>query len=129
MLLKILKYVGLFVVFFIIAYGVYYFLVTNGQIKSIRGKSKKKKELSTELSLLKNYYHINIEKIGMIKVLRIVNFVNALLVSALVMAVFGISQIWLKALILIVVIVPAIWVTYYFLAKYLKHLERKIDNV
>ena len=125
----VLKYVLIFIVFFIIIYILYYLFVTNGQIKSVRGKTKKKKELSTELSLLKNYYNINIEKIGIIKVAKIVNFVNALLITSLAMAVFGISQIWLKVLILLVVIVPAIWATYYFLAKYLKHLERKIDNV
>lgn len=125
----ILKYVIIFIVFFIIVYVLYYLFVTNGQIKSLRGKTKKKKELSTELSLLKNYYHINIEKIGIIKVAKIVNFVNALLITSLAMAVFGIQQIWLKVLILLIVIIPAIWATYYFLSKYLKHLERKIDNV
>ena len=129
MLIEILKYLGMFVVFFIVAYLIYYFLVTHGQIRSLRGKTKKKKELSTELSLLKNYYHINIEKIGIIKVAKIVNFVNALLITSLAMAVFGIQQIWLKVLILLIAIIPAIWATYYFLSKYLKHLERKIDNV
>lgn len=129
MLIEILKYVGMFIIFFLVTYIIYYFLVTNGQIKSLRGKSKKKKELSTELSLLKNYYHINIEKIGMIKVLRIVNFINALLISSLVMAVIGIEKMWLKLIIILVVLIPAIWATYYFLAKYLKHLERKNDNV
>ena len=127
--MEILKYIIIFIVFFLVVYILYYLFVTNGQIKSVRGKSKKKKELSTELSLLKNYYNIDIEKIGIIKVARIVNFVNALLITSLAMAVFGISQIWIKLLILVIVIVPAIWATYYFLAKYLKHLERKIDNV
>jgi len=124
-----LKYVIIFIVFFLVVYLLYYLFVTNGQIKSVRGKTKKKKELSTELSLLKNYYHIDIEKIGIIKVARIINFVNALLITSLAMAVFGIQQIWLKIIILLIVIIPAIWATYYFLAKYLKHLERKMTNV
>ena len=124
-----LKYVIIFIIFFLVVYLLYYLFVTNGQIKSVRGKTKKKKELSTELSLLKNYYHIDIEKIGIIKVARIINFVNALLITSLAMAVFGIQQIWLKIIILLIVIIPAIWATYYFLAKYLKHLERKMTNV
>jgi flagellar biosynthesis/type III secretory pathway M-ring protein FliF/YscJ len=33
-----------------------------------------------------------------------------------------------KFLILLVLIIPFIWVTYYFLAKYLKHLERKSEE-
>ena len=128
-MLEVLKYVAMFVIFFIVAYIVYYFFVTNGQIKSIRGKTKKKKELSAELIFLKSYYKIDIEKIGVIKILRIVNFVNALLISILVFSVIQINQTWLKLIIILVVLVPAIWATYYFLAKYLKHLERKIDNV
>lgn len=124
-----LKYVIIFIIFFLVVYLLYYLFVTNGQIKSVRGKTKKKKELSTELSLLKNYYHIDIEKIGIIKVAKIINFVNALLITSLAMAVFGIQQIWLKIIILLIVIIPAIWATYYFLAKYLKHLERKMTNV
>ncbi len=124
-----LKYVIIFIIFFLVVYLLYYLFVTNGQIKSVRGKTKKKKELSTELSLLKNYYHIDIEKIGIIKVARIINFVNAFLITSLAMAVFGIQQIWLKIIILLIVIIPAIWATYYFLAKYLKHLERKMTNV
>lgn len=128
-MLEVLKYVAMFVIFFIVAYIVYYFFVTNGQIKSIRGKTKKKKELSAELIFLKSYYKIDIEKIGVIKVLRIVNFVNALLISILVFSVIQINQTWLKLIIILVVLVPAIWATYYFLAKYLKHKERKIDNV
>ncbi len=127
--MEILKYVVMYIIFFVAGYVIYYFLVTNGQIKSLRGKSKKKKELSAELIFLKGYYHIDIEKIGMIKILRIVNFINALLFAFLVIAVIGISQIWLKLLIIFVVLVPALWGTYYLLAKYLKHLERKIDNV
>ena len=128
-MLEVLKYVGMFIIFFIVTYILYYFFVTNGQIKSIRGKSKKKKELSAELSLLKGYYGINIEKIGTIKILRIVNFINAILISGLVMAVLPLKQIWLKLIVIIVVLAPLIWAVYYFLAKYLKHLERKIDNV
>lgn len=124
-----LKYGGYFLIFFVVTYVGYYFFVTNGQIKSVRGKSKKKKELSAELILLKKKYNVDIEKIGIIKVLKIVNFVNALFISTLVLAIIPVKQMWLKFVIILVVLVPLIWVVYYFLAKYLKHLERKIDNV
>jgi protein-S-isoprenylcysteine O-methyltransferase Ste14 len=127
--MEILKYVILYVILFVAAYIIYYFFVTNGQIKTIRGKAKKKKELSAELIFLRDYYHIDIEKVGKIRILRIVNFMNAILISGLVIAVVGISQVWLKLLIVLVVLIPVIWGSYYLLAKYLKHLERKIDNV
>jgi hypothetical protein len=127
--MKILNYVIIYVIFFILAYIGYYLFITNGQIKSLRGKTKKKKELSSELILFKNYYHIDIEKIGMIKVLRIVNFVNALLIAAIVTSVALINKVWLKLFVAVIIIIPVIWAAYYFLAKYLKHLERKNDNV
>ena len=127
--MEILKYVILYVILFVAAYIIYYFFVTNGQIKTIRGKAKKKKELSAELIFLRDYYHIDIEKVGKIRILRIVNFMNAILISGLVIAVVGINQVWLKLLIVLVVLIPVIWGSYYLLAKYLKHLERKIDNV
>ena len=127
--MKILNYVLIYVIFFILAYIGYYLFITNGQIKSLRGKTKKKKELSSELILFKNYYHIDIEKIGMIKVLRIVNFVNALLIAAIVTSVALINKVWLKLFVAVIIIIPVIWAAYYFLAKYLKHLERKNGNV
>ena len=37
MLIEILKYLWMFVVFFIVAYLIYYFLGTHGQIRSLRG--------------------------------------------------------------------------------------------
>ena len=127
--MEILKYVIVFVIFFLLAYIVYYIVVTNGQIKSIRGKSKKKKNLSAELLFLKKYYDINLEKVGVIKVLRLINFVNAFIISTLVTSVAFLDKVWLKLLIIVVLLVPLIWASYYFLAKYLKHSERKKENV
>ena len=60
--------------------------------------------------------------------LRILNFVNALFLSLLVMVVLPFQEPWLKILILVVLMLPSIWFIYYFLAKYLKHLERKSDK-
>ena len=127
--MEILKYAIVFVVFFVLAYVAYYIVITNKQIRSIRGKSKKKRDLSTEVVLLKNYYKVDVEKVGIIKVLRIINFVNALLIATLVTVVAWIDKVWLKLVIVAVLVLPLIWAAYYFLAKYLKHLERKRENV
>ena len=53
--MEILKYVIIYIVFFLVVYLLYYLFVTNGQIKSIRGKSKKKKEEKKRGKWLKNY--------------------------------------------------------------------------
>lgn len=123
----IIKYSLYFLASFIIIYFLYYFLVVSGQIRVTKGKSKKQKNLPSEILLLRDYYKVDIDKIGLIRVLRIINFINALILSLLVLVVVGIDKIYIKFIILLVLLLPTIWFTYYFLAKYLKHLERKED--
>ena len=125
-----IKYLLIFIAFFIITYLVYYWFavrpVVNNYKKKKKGKKiKKERDLPTEVKLLQSYYKIDIEKIGIVRTLRIVNIVNAFFLSLLVMAVLPVKEVWIKVVILFVLIIPAIWVVYYFLAKYLKYLERK----
>ena len=56
------------------------------------------------------------------------NLVNSLMLTIMIMIVYKLNNYIYKFLILLVLIVPFIWVTYYFLAKYLKHLERKREE-
>ena len=131
--MEFLKYLLIFVCFFIITYIVYYWFavrpVVNTYKKKKKGKKiKKERDLPTEIKLLQSYYKVDIEKIGVVRILRIVNVVNAFFLSLLVMAVLPIKEVWLKLIILFVLMLPAIWVVYYFLAKFLKHLERKSDK-
>ena len=113
------EFIILFVLFFIIIYLFYYFLYRRKKLVY------DKKTLSPDIKILEGYYKVNVKKIGYQKVLRILNFVNALMLSCIMMIVMNIDKVLYKLLIIIILIVPFIWVTYYFLAKYLKHLERK----
>ena len=125
---KWVEYLVMFVVFFIVIYILYYFFAIRPRVNiKKKNKSKKKKEqaILPEISLLQNYYMIDLEKIGILRVYKIINFVNALFLSLLVMVTVPFNAIWIKIIILVVLMIPSIWVTYYFLAKYLKHLERK----
>ena len=127
---KLIKYLLLFLIFFVVIYTLYYFFVVNPQIRLLKGKTKitkRKKNLPTEIILLRDYYKIDINKIGLIKILRILNFINALILSLLVLVVIPIDKVYLKIAILVILILPTIWFTYYFIAKYLKFLERKDD--
>ena len=129
-----LKYLISFVGSFIFIYIVYFLFVAHPYIRSIRMKEKNKKvkkerKYPTEVSLLRGFYKINIDKIGIIRVLRILNFVDAFVLALLITAVIPIKQDWLKITIIAVLIMPTIWFMYYYLAKYLKHLERKSENV
>lgn len=126
----ILKYIIMFICIFIFIYLFYFFTVVNPQvrIKKNKGKKKKKeKKMPAEVLLLSNYYGVDIERVGLIRTLRILNLVNALMLTILVMIVIPIKQEWLKMFILCILILPVIWVTYYYLAKYLKYLEGKSE--
>ena len=131
--MEFLKYLIIFVVFFLIIYILYNRLAVRPIVKNIRRKRKGKtvkreRNLPAEVQFLKGYYKIDVEKIGVIRVLRILNFVNALFLSLLVMVVLPFKEAWQKIIILVVLMIPTVWFVYYFLAKFLKHLERKSDK-
>ncbi len=111
----------LFLIFFILIYVIYYVLYVRKQIKY------DKKKVSSDLKILEIYYKINVKKIGYQRVLRILNFVNALMLTILMMIIMNLDKFIYKFLIAIILIIPLIWATYYFLAKYLKYLERKSE--
>ena len=116
------EFIILFVLFFIIIYLFYYFLYRRKKLVY------DKKTLSADIKILEGYYKVNTEKIGYQKVLRIMNFVNSLMLTIMIMIVYKLNNYIYKFFILLVLIIPFIWVTYYFLAKYLKHLERKSEE-
>ena len=124
-----LIYIIIFVSFFVVVYVLYYFLAIKSRIKVVSKKKvpKKKNNELSEVLLLQKYYGIDTEKIGMIKVYRTINFVNALMIAILVMITIPFKDVTIKIIILVVLMIPSIWVTYYFLAKYLKKIERKSE--
>lgn len=116
-----LENVVLFIIFFIIIYIIYYFLFSRKQIRY------NKKKIGSDLRILEILYKVDTKKIGYQRVLRILNFVNALMLTIIMMIVINLDKTIYKILLALVLMVPFIWVTYYFLAKYLKHLEREDD--
>lgn len=112
----------LFIIFFIMIYLFYYFLYRRKKLVY------DKKNLSADIKILEGYYKVNIKKIGYQRVLRIMNLVNSLMLTIMLMIVYKLDNYIYKVLILLILIVPFIWVTYYFLAKYLKHLGRKSEE-
>ena len=121
------RYLIIFLIYFILGYLIYMFVTVIPHSRAV--KKAKNKKYPPELQLLRDYYKIDISKIGVIKSLRILNFVNALMFACLVMIVFNIKVIWLKIIVLVVIMLPTIWFVYYLVAKYFKHLERKYKNV
>lgn len=111
----------LFIIFFVIIYIIYYFLYVRKQTKY------DKKKVSSDVKIFEIYYKIDIKKIGYQKVLRILNFVNALMLAVLMMIIINLDKFIYKFLIALILMLPLIWATYYFLAKYLKYLEGKSE--
>lgn len=116
-----MKYLIFFIVFFIMIYLLYYFLYVRKRVKY------DEKSLAADIKILKYYYKVDIEKIGYMRILKILNVINALMLSLMMMIVVNIDNFIYKFLILLVLMIPCIWVTYYFLSKYLKYLERKSE--
>ena len=114
------KYLIYFVFFFVVIYLIYYVFFVR---KRLRYSEKK---LTGDILILKDYYKIDIKKIGYKKVLKILNIVNSLMLASMMMIVINIDKTIYKMLILFALMIPTIWVVYYFLAKYLKHIEGKI---
>ena len=113
-------YLIYFIVFFIIIYILYYFLYVKRRLRY------SEKRLSADLLILKSYYNIDIKKIGYKRVLKILNLVNSLMLASMMMLVINIDKVIYKLLIVFALMIPTIWVVYYFLAKYLKHIEGKM---
>lgn len=127
-----MKYLAVFLSSYFIIFIIYYLFVVGPVIRSVRvkdNKKKKEKKLIGELILLRNYYGVDIEKVGIIKVMRTLSFINPLILSIMATIVFPLKQGWLRILVLVLIILPVIWVSYYLLMLYFKKIERKNDNV
>ena len=113
-------YLIYFIVFFLVIYAIYYVLFVRKRL------NYSDKKLSGDLLILRDYYKIDIKKIGYQRVLKILNLVNSLMLAAMMMIVINVDKTVYKILILLILMLPCIWVVYYFLAKYLKYIEGKM---
>ena len=120
--MKYLVYGISFIVFFILLSIMYYLLFVRKRLEY------DKKNISPDLRIFIEYYGIDVEKIGYQKVLRIMNVVNPLMLALMMMVVFNVHKAVYKILILLVLMIPVMWVTYYITAIYLRHLERKSEE-
>ena len=124
---KILEFVIVFFAFFVIVYFGYYGFIRRPFIRS-RKKAKEKK-MPADLSIMKHYYKIDVEKIGYNYCLRLLNFVNALLIAIIMVIVIGFKYYVIQMIIAAVLVIPIVWFSYALVAKILKKKERKINNV
>ena len=116
-----MDYLLVFCIDFIIVYIFYYIFIEKRQ------KKQKYKKLSADANILKKYYKLDLKSIGYKKVYKLLNITNSLLISLLVLIVFGIKNILIKILLIVILMIPMIWVGYYIVAKILEREEKKND--
>ena len=123
----ILKALAVFAIFYVIVYLAYYGFIRRPFIRA--RKKQKEKKMPADLSIMKNYYKIDVEKIGYNYSLRLLNIVNPLLISLMMMIIIGFKYYVLQMIIAGALVIPTIWFSYAVVAKILKKEERKINNV
>ena len=104
---------------YIINYISYYIFIIRYQ------KKRKYRKLSSDAIIFKEYYKIDIKKIGYMKFYRILDLINSLLLTFLTAVVYNIKSNTVKIIILIILMLPTIWCVYYFASKLFNYLERK----
>ena len=95
-----MKYLICFVVFFVLIYIMYYFLYV------FKVKNYSSRKVPSDVRILESYYKVDVKKIGYKKVLRIMNFVNALMLSLMMLLVINLDKFIYKFLVIIVLMIP-----------------------
>ena len=123
----LLELLIVFVGSFILVYLGYYFFI---RLPFIRARKKQKdKKMPADISIMKNYYKIDFDKMGYNYALRLLNFVNSLLISIIVLIIISFKYYVLQMIIAGALVIPIVWFSYAFIAKILKKKERNMDNV
>ena len=117
----------IFLAFFIMVYCGYYGFIRRPFIRS--RKKQKEKKIPADISIMKNYFKIDFDKIGYNTALRLLNFVNAFLVALITTLIVGLKGYVIQMIVAALLVFPLILGSYSLVARILKRKERKINNV
>ena len=120
---KFLELLLIFLIFFVIVYFGYYGFIRRPFIRA--RKKQKEKKMPADISIMKNYYKIDFDKIGYNGPLRLLNFVNALLVSIIMILIIGLKGYVIQMVVAALLVFPLIIGSYWLVSKILKRKERK----
>ncbi|MBR4830150.1 MAG: hypothetical protein IKZ96_00065 [Bacilli bacterium] len=124
---KYLKIGIMFIIFFGIVYLSYYTFILRPYARA--RKKQREKKMPADLSIMINYFKIDIEKIGAIYALRLLNFVNAFLVALIATLIVGLKGYVLQMITAALLVFPLIVWSYSIVARVLRRKERKKENV
>ena len=117
----------IFLAFFIMVYCGYYGFIRRPFIRA--RKKQKEKKIPADVSIMKNYFKIDFDKIGYNTALRLLNFVNAFLVALITTLIVGLKGYVIQMIVAALLVFPLILGSYSLVARILKRKERKINNV
>lgn len=107
------------IVSFFLIYFLYLILIVS------RKKSLKNFEKSTEVSFLLKKYHLNLKKIKMRNLAHIIALANSFVVASTIFIVSIVENLVLKIIVAMGVMVPLIFVSYYFIGIHYQKKECK----
>ena len=124
---KLMELGIIFLSFFVIVYFFYYGCIRRPFIRA--RKKQKDKKMPADISIMKNYYGIDFDKIGYNVALRLLNFVNSFLVALVAVLVIGLKGYVIQMIVAALLVFPLVLGSYWLVARILKRKERKIKNV
>lgn len=101
-----------FLVMFVIVYLFYLVLIL------VRKRNVAKYRNSNEIRFLEYKYKVDIDKIGIERLSKVLGFWNAIIISITVVAISLIKNFMLKMLVGFIMLLPLIFLVYYFIGKY-----------
>ncbi len=128
---KVVIAASLFIITFIIVFIIYNFIFIrdyNQARKLKKGKTTKLKKEPVEVSLLKNYYKVDVYKLKYTSLLRRIAFVSSFDISVVVTTACITKLGLLQILIACIIIFPVIYISYWLLAKSLNRKIRKQEK-
>ena len=124
---RLLDLLIMFLIFFGMVYLSYYTFILRPYARA--RKKLREKKMPADLSLIKNYYHVDIDKVGHISVLRLLNFVNSFLIALIMILIIGLKGYVIQMIVAALLVFPLIFGSYWLVSKILKKKERKNNNV
>ncbi len=118
----------LFIIIYIIVYVIYYFAVIRKY--KVKRKKKRKKELKelVEISILKNFYKVDTDKLKYNWLINVCSLVSCLDISILVYFIGFVKNGLIQILLILIFTIPIIFLSFYILSLICKRKLRKDDK-
>ena len=124
---KVIQLGIIFLIFFAVVYLSYYTFILRPFARA--RKKQREKKMPADLSIMIHYFNIDMDTVGAIYALRLLNFVNAFLVALISTLIIGLKGYIIQMIVAALLVFPLILGSYSLVARILKRKERKIKNV